>query len=294
MLLLVSIWETGTSACIISQSKAMRESLVARLGSWRERVRGAFPFASGVLAVLFALVFYSFLFPANELTERDVNEAIVSAMASATPRPPDAVRVYQIIQPSIVYIEAGFVDKEGKHSGGLGTGVIISDTVDIVTSLHVVEGSRDIRVTFADGTESEAFILAETPEMDIAILRAFNSPQLFIPATLGNPGSMRVGDDVFVVGNPYGLYSSMSAGVISGFGRSFHPTGTDLTLEGLIQFDAAANPGNSGGPLLDRNGRVIGIVTGVVSPSEVNFFVGIGFAVPITNATAGGGGSPPY
>ena len=82
--------------------------------------------------------------------------------------------------------------------------------------------------------------------------------------------------------------------MISGFGRSFQPEGTDLRLEGLIQFDAAANPGNSGGPLLDRNGRVIGIVTGLVNPGGGNFFVGIGFAVPINNVAGSGGGSPPY
>ena len=270
------------------------ELLRSRLQKWRERIRGMFPFAFGVLATLLALILYNLLFPANQLTEREVNEAIASAMASATPRPPDATLVYQVIQPSIVYIEAGFVNEEGKNSKGLGTGVIITDSADIVTSLHVVQGSRDIRVTFADGSESEAFILAETPEQDLALLRAFNTPQLIVPATLGNPGTMSVGDDVFVVGNPFGLYSSMSAGVISGFGRSFQPTGTDLTLEGLIQFDAAANPGNSGGPLLDRYGRVVGIVTGLVNPGEGNFFVGIGFAVPINTVVAGGGGSPPY
>lgn len=274
----------------VSRFDLLRE----RLRKWRERIRGMFPFAFGVLATLLALIFYNLLFPVKQLTPREVNDAIAIAMASATPRPPDATIVYQIIQPSVVYIEAGFVDEVGNHTGGLGTGVIINDTADIVTSLHVVKDSRDINVTFADGTHSKAFILAQTPEMDLAILRAFNSPQLFVPATLGNPGTMRVGDDVFVVGNPYGLYSSMSAGVISGFGRTFQPIGTDLTLEGLIQFDAAANPGNSGGPLLDRNGRVIGVVTGLVNPGGGNFFVGIGFAVPITNATAGGGGSPPY
>ena len=265
-----------------------------RLQEWRVRIRGVLPFAYGVLATLLALILYNFLFPANQLTEREVDEAIASAMASATPRPPDATRVYQAIQPSIVYIEARFVDEDGKGSTGLGTGVIIDDSADIVTSLHVVQDSRDIEVTFADGSNSKAFILAQTPEQDLAVLRAFNSPQMFVPATLGNPGTMRVGDDVFVVGNPFGLYSSMSAGVISGFGRSFQPTGTDLTLEGLIQFDAAANPGNSGGPLLDRNGRVVGIVTGLVNPGQGNFFVGIGFAVPITSVAAGGGGSPPY
>jgi S1-C subfamily serine protease len=268
--------------------------LRGRLQTWRERIRGMFLFAFGVLATLLALVLYNSLFPADQLTEREVNEAIASAMASATPRPPDAVLVYQAVQPSIVYIEAKFEDENGKSSGGLGTGVIINDAADIVTSLHVVENALGIRVTFADGTHSEAFVISQMPEQDLAVLRAVNLPELFVPAVLGNPGALSVGDDVFVVGNPFGLYSSMSAGVISGFGRSFQPTGTDVKLEGLIQFDAAANPGNSGGPLLDRNGRVVGIVTGLVNPGEGNFFVGIGFAVPISTVTSGGGGSPPY
>jgi S1-C subfamily serine protease len=252
------------------------------------------PFASGVLATLLALVLFGFLFPSNQLTEVEVNDAIANAMASATPRPPDAVLVYQVVQPSIVYIEAKFAGEDGKSSGGLGTGVIINDTADIVTSLHVVQDALEIQVTFADGTHSEALIVSQAPEQDLAVLRAVTPPELFVPATLGNSGAMRVGDDVFVVGNPYGLYSSLSAGVISGFGRTFQPTGTDLVLEGLIQFDAAANPGNSGGPLLDRNGRVIGIVTGLVNPGVGNFFVGVGFAVPINSAAAGGRGSPPY
>lgn len=262
-----------------------------RLMRLRDRVKRVFPFASGVFAALLALLLFNLLFPSSQpMTGRELNEVIANAMASATPRPPDAVQVYQIIQPSIVYIETR--EEDGKN-GGLGTGVIINDAADILTSLHVVQGSKTIRVTFADGSNSEAFILGAMPEQDIAVLRVFDFPQFFIPATLGNTGAMRVGDDVFVVGNPFGLYSSMSAGVISGFDRVFKPIGTELTLEGLIQFDAAANPGNSGGPLLDRNGRVIGIVTGLVNPTDSNFFVGIGFAVPI-NVAAGGGGSPPY
>lgn len=257
----------------------------------RDRMRRVFPFASGVFAALLALLLFDLLFPSSQpMTGRELNEVIANAMASATPRPPDAVQVYQIVQPSIVYIETR---EEGGRNGGLGTGVIINDAADILTSLHVVQDAGNIQVTFADGSKSEAFILGAMPEQDIAVLRVFDFPQFFIPATLGNPGAMRVGDDVFVVGNPFGLYSSMSAGVISGFDRVFKPIGTDLTLEGLIQFDAAANPGNSGGPLLDRNGRVIGIVTGLVNPTDSNFFVGIGFAVPI-NVAAGGGGSPPY
>jgi S1-C subfamily serine protease len=244
--------------------------------------------------MLLALFLYNFLFPANQMTESEVNDAIAIAMASATPRTPDGVIVNQIIQPSLVSIEASVEDENGKQGTALGTGVVIDNAGNILTSLHVVQDSRDILVTFADGSQSEAFILQQSPEMDIAVLRAFNTPQLIIPATLGNPGAMRVGDDVFVVGNPFGLYGSMSAGVISGFNRSFLPSGSDVRLNGLIQFDAAANPGNSGGPLLDRNGRVIGIVTGLVSPVDSGYFVGIGFAVPINVAASGGMGSPPY
>jgi S1-C subfamily serine protease len=252
------------------------------------------PFASGVAATLLALILYHFLFPDTQLTNKEVNEAIASAMASATPRPAFSVQVYQRIQPSIVYIESESVNEKGKVDRSVGTGVIFNNFADILTSLHVVSDARDIRVTFADGTHSSAFVLSAMPENDIAVLRADEPPPQFIPATLGNPGSMRVGDDVYVVGNPFGLYSSMSSGVISGFDRVFQPKDSDLSIEGLIQFDAAANPGNSGGPLLNRNGHVIGIVTGIITPTDQSFFVGIGFAVPINTAASGGAGSPPY
>ena len=118
-------------------------------------------------------------------------------------------------------------------------------------------------------------------------------PEVLVPAVLGNPGSMRVGDEAFAVGNPFGLYGSMSSGVISGFNRTFQPTGSDQQIDGLIQIDAAVNPGNSGGPLLNRYGQVIGIVTALANPAKEDFFIGIGFAVPITVA-GGGVGLPPY
>jgi S1-C subfamily serine protease len=148
-------------------------------------------------------------------------------------------------------------------------------------------------VTFADGTESEAIIVLEQPEIDIAVIQAYDTPLTLVPAVLGNPNSMRVGDEAFVVGNPFGLYGSMSAGIISGFDRAFKLTDSDIEIHGMIQVDAAINPGNSGGPLLNRSGHVVGIVTGIINPTEDNFFVGIGFAVPIMTAV-GGMGSPPY
>jgi S1-C subfamily serine protease len=260
----------------------------------RERVKRAFPFLSGVLAGLLALLLYNVLFPAAQpLTQKQVNEVVASAMASATPRPAYSSQVFQIIQPSLVWIEADGVGANGESHSGLGTGVVIDNMGDILTSLHVVDGASTINVTFADGTHSRASLINSQPEKDIAVLQPETLPELLVPAVLGSAGSLRVGDEAFVVGNPFGLYSSMSAGVISGFDRTFRPPGTDQTIEGLIQVDAAVNPGNSGGPLLNRAGHVVGIVTGIVNPTEESFFIGIGFAVPIEVA-AGGAGMPPY
>ena len=267
----------------------MKEPTVSKISQWRERIKGMFPFASGVLAMLLALFLYHYLFPATQMTQSEVNNAIASAMASATPRPAFSEAVYQIIQPSLVLIQVELQDGQK----ALGSGVIIDNAGDILTSLHVVDGASKILITFADGTKSEGVVTSAQPEMDIAVLQAKTLPQLFVPATLGNPRALQVGDEAYVVGNPFGLYGSMSSGVISGFDRTFQPETSKVTLKGLIQIDAAVNPGNSGGPLLNRYGHVVGIVTGLVNPTNENFFIGIAFAVPI-NVAAGGVGLPPY
>jgi S1-C subfamily serine protease len=247
-----------------------------------------------VLAALVALLLYNILFPAPpQLTAREVNDSIVQVLASATPPPAFSARVYQAIQPSLVLIQTKGPDKNGDSEDGLGTGIVINDRGDILTSLHVVEGATDIQLLFADGSESNAMIAATQPENDIAVLSANEPPALLVPAILGNPNAMRVGDEAFVVGHPLGLYDSMSAGVISGFGRSFKPTNSKQRLHDLIQIDAAVNPGNSGGPLLNRNGHVVGIVAALVNPTEQDVFIGIGFAVPI-NVAVGAVGSLPY
>ena len=213
--------------------------------------------------------------------------------ASATPAPAYSALVYQTIQPSLVLIQVEEKHEDARSDFGLGSGVIVDSFGNILTSLHVVDEASKIMVTFADGTESEAIIVLEQPEIDIAVIQAYDTPLSVVPAVLGNPNSMHVGDEAFVVGNPFGLYSSMSAGVISGFDRVFKVTGSNVEIPGMIQVDAAINPGNSGGPLLNRDGHVVGIVTGILNPTEDNFFVGIGFAVPIMTAV-GGMGSPPY
>jgi S1-C subfamily serine protease len=279
----------------MGEPSVSNDTLRNRIQRFRARVRNSFPFISGVLAALLALFLYNFLFPGTQqLTAEQMNTAIVNVLASATPRPAYSAQVYQVIQPSVVFIRTDFQGENGDMEKGVGSGVIINDQGDILTSLHVVADATDILITFADGTESGGFVLASQPELDIAVLRAFLGPEILVPATLGNPGSMRVGDEAYVVGNPFGLYSSMSSGVISGFNRAFRPPNTDQVIEGLIQVDAAINPGNSGGPLLNRSGHVIGVVTGIINPTDESFFVGIGFAVPINVAAAGGAGLPPY
>jgi S1-C subfamily serine protease len=222
------------------------------------------------------------------LSPREVNQIITDNLASATPPPPFSEGVYSVIQPSVVLIRTHTKDEDG-----LGTGVIISGQGAILTSLHVVDGASTIDVVFADGTTTSAQVISSQRDHDIAVLLPDQIPQLLVPAILGNPNALRVGDEAYVVGNPFGLSGSMSAGVISGFDRSFTPESTQQTLKGLIQIDAAVNPGNSGGPLLNRYGEVVGIVTGIANPTEEHVFIGIGFAVPITVA-AGGGGSPQY
>jgi S1-C subfamily serine protease len=275
-------------------SLSVTHKLRSQFGRLRERIRRMFPFISGVLAALLALFLYNFLFPGTRpLTQKEVSTAISSAMASATPRPPFSVQVYQVIQPSLLLIESDLPSENGEANTGLGSGVIIDRFGDILTSLHVVANAKSIKVTFIDGTQSRARVISSQPEKDIAVLQAETLPQLFVPATLGNANALQVGDDAYVVGNPFGLYSSMSAGVISGFDRTFQPPGTNQLIQGLIQVDAAINPGNSGGPLLNRYGEVVGIVTGIINPTEESFFVGIGFAVPI-DVAAGGAGLPPY
>jgi len=265
-----------------------------RLRRLRTRARPVVLFVAGVAATFLAILLYQVLFPATPpLTQQDVNESFAHALASVTPAPAFSEQVYQVVRPSLVLIQADATAKDGTQEHDVGSGVIINDQGDILTSLHVVAAATVITLTFADGSESPADVATRQPEQDIAVLHAQKLPDALVPAVLGNPGASRVGDEAFAVGNPFGLYSSMSAGVISGFGRSFQPSGSQYRLEDLIQIDAAVNPGNSGGPLLNRYGEVIGIVTGLVNPTAQNFFVGVGFAVPITMA-APAAGSPPY
>lgn len=242
------------------------------------------------LAALLGVVLYSALFPAPiPPSMEEIDESIIQAMASATPPPAYSAQVYQAILPSLVFIKTQSESTDEEEGVGVGSGVVINDQGDILTALHVVADAAEIEIVFADGSESSAEIASAEPEMDIAVLHPNEPPGLIVPAVLGNPNRMRVGDEAFAVGNPLGLAGSMSAGVISGFDRSLPIDEDGRRFEGLIQFDAAVNPGNSGGPLLNRQGQVIGIVTALADPTERGFFTGIGFAVPIVTAVSAAG-----
>ena len=214
--------------------------------------------------------------------------ARVAQVAPAPTPTPTIAEIYRQVSPTVVEIHASGADPTDRR---VGSGVIVDDSGTILTALHVVSGTQ-IVVRFADGTESPAGILNAVPDIDIAVLRARSVPLGADYAVLGDPGRLRVGDDAIVIGSPFGLTRSLTTGVVSGLGRNVEIPPVEKVLHGLIQFDAAVNPGNSGGPLFDRSGEVVGIVVGVAKPPDASTSVGIGFAVTID--TAGGAlGLPP-
>lgn len=212
---------------------------------------------------------------------------------------------YAVILPSVVGVVGlmteGDDGSDAKASGakrgapverGVGSGVVIVDNGTILTNLHVVRGAHRIRVTFMDGTESDAVVLSTQPENDLAVLRAKTIPDDLVPATLRSTTDLVPGDEVLAVGFPFGIGPSASSGIVSGLKREFRSPEGAQTLTNLIQFDAAANPGSSGGPLVTMDGEVVGIVTAILNPSQQRVFIGIGFAVPIENASSAVGLAP--
>jgi S1-C subfamily serine protease len=283
--------------------------------SFRDRFRGAASRRIVVLGAVGALIAGGLWYRQNQTpaptaveTAAQINSAVKSAVDKAAKdaagAPARSALVYQAIGPSLVFIRT---ERPGEAPAGadpllpaddqplpeaaegVGTGVVINAEGAILTAHHVVAGADKIEVTFADGTVGIAQIVSEQPENDIAVLQANSTPEVIVPAVMG--GGVSVGDEAYAVGHPLGLVGSMSAGVVSGLNRSI-PLTEESSLDGLIQFDAAVNPGNSGGPLLNRNGQVVGIVTALANPSQQGFFVGIGFAVPIGTAGGAAGGPP--
>ncbi|MFN8224445.1 MAG: trypsin-like peptidase domain-containing protein [Gaiellales bacterium] len=261
-----------------------------RLGGWRLLARGA-----AIVAVLVIAVGPFVLTrgddgpkPPTRAEVRGIADtAAKEALAAQDTKPPRAALVYARILPSLVRIETSEPGR-GKPATKLGAGVIVNRAGLVLTAFHVIDGAKTITVSFADGSSSPAAVVSRDPANDIAVIAPERGPSVIVPAVLG--GSPSIGDDTYAVGHPLGYEGSLSAGVVSGVDRTLE-TEDGRRLKGLIQFDAAVNPGSSGGPLLDRAGQVVGIVTALANPGRDGLFSGIGFAVPIE--TAGGGVNAP-
>ena len=260
----------------------------------------------------------------RQLTQDDIDAAVLHTLTNKT-MPSPAARAVAQVAPSVVRVvgyskvkgvkgppgkgsprlpgktdRADKTDKDDKAAAGdgevetgVGTGVVIVDTGIILTNMHVVAGADTIRVTFSDGLQATATVTGVQPEHDLAVLQAHKIPDDLAAATMRSTADLRPGDMVAAVGFPFGIGPSASAGVVSGLKREFESPDGKRPLSNLIQFDAAANPGNSGGPLITMDGEVVGIVTAILNPTRQRTFIGIGFAVPIENA-ASAAGMPPF
>jgi S1-C subfamily serine protease len=266
---------------------------------------GLIGLAAGVaLAVLFLA-----RHPApSALTQEQIDAAVLRTFETQ-PLPSRAALAAEKVRQAVVRVQ-GFQDNgtaaapkparpaDVEEAPGLdtqasiGSGVLISEEGLILTNLHVVAGSKRLTVQFFDGSESPAEVVALRQENDLAVIKVKKMPDDIIPATLGGSQGVVPGDEVVAVGFPFGIGPSVSAGVVSGLNREFRSSRSGHQLAGLIQFDAAANPGNSGGPLINMSGEVIGIVTAIFTPNRSRTFIGIGFAVTM-EAAGGGAGIPP-
>jgi S1-C subfamily serine protease len=263
-----------------------------RIASWFRRHEKPAYFVIASIVVLLAVVAQSSLMqPVSAVTQQDVEAAVQKALEN---RPSTASAAYEAVRRSVVMVRGLGADEyeQGEVQKSVGTGVVLVDTGIILTNLHVAVAAEHLRVVFEGGHESEAEVLSVKPDQDLAVLKAKSLPDEGVePATIGSANDLQHGDEVIAVGFPFGIGPSVSSGVVSGLNRQ-HNAENGSVLSNLIQFDAAANPGNSGGPLVSAKGEVVGIVTGILNPTPQRVFIGIGFAVPIEVAAAAAGQSP--
>jgi S1-C subfamily serine protease len=244
------------------------------------RLRGSRGVLAAGAVVLVVLVVAVALFASG--AGRDRAQAVASPSATPTPSPTVSVPdIYKRVGPSVAIVRTA--------RGALGTGVIVAADGTVLTANHVIADRSRISLVFSDGTRSTATVASADPKHDVATLAPATLPQPVVPATLG--GAVEVGGEVVAIGNPLGLTYSVSSGVVSAVGRTATTNGGRFS--GLIQFDASVNPGSSGGPLLDAEGNVIGIVLSIADPGRDDAFAGIAFAVPIGTALGGGPGGGP-
>jgi S1-C subfamily serine protease len=270
----------------------------SRLPSFKSLLRWDFlaVFLLGAALSLFAVGIFSPAFQARSaLTQKDIDAAVLHTLQTKE-LPSQSAKAAASIQGAVVHVQAYVADPKKKDTdieSGVGTGVVIKDDGTILTNFHVILGAKKLRVTFFDGTEADATVIGVQPEKDLAVIKPQKIPDDLEPAILGSSQQLVPGDAVVAVGFPFGIGPSVSSGVVSGLNRSFKSPDGKQELSGLIQFDAAANPGNSGGPLVNMSGEVVGIVTAILNPTSARTFIGIGFATTIESAGSAVG-LPPF
>ena len=197
-----------------------------------------------------------------------------------------AADIYETLRPAVVEITSTLQGRRPFEPSGTaaGSGVVIDDDGAILTNNHVVSSADTLEVRFSDGTTAEATLVGSDPQNDLAVINVDALPDGVTPADLGDSESLRVGDPVLAIGNPFQLEGTLTEGIVSAMGRTFAPGESTRPIRNMIQTDAAVNPGNSGGPLVDCQGDVIGINTALENPTGQDVNVGIAFAVPSNTA----------
>ena len=197
-----------------------------------------------------------------------------------------AADVYDRLRPAVVEITSSAEGRSpfGPPAEGVGSGIVIDEDGAILTNNHVIAGADSLEVRFADGTVTSARVVGRDPGNDLAVIQADVSAQLTV-ATLGDLDTVRVGDPVLAIGNPFNLEGTLTQGIVSGLGRTFASGNSTRPIRNMIQTDAPVNPGNSGGPLLNCVGEVIGVNTLLENPTGDNVNVGVAFAVPVDSVT---------
>ncbi len=263
----------------------LNRSVQIRSKSWRDIVQGIF---SQVLSVTLASLLFSTTGFANWesqlLWNNDAHVAPKPIPIKLGPDERETISIFKRATKSVVFITNTAIRRDFwslntfEVPQGSGSGIVWDREGHIVTNFHVVYGADSIQIVLSDQTSLQAQVIGVDPDHDLAVLRIRTSKDHLFPIEVGNSQGLQVGQKVLAIGNPFGLDHTLTTGVVSALGRTIKSM-NDRTIEGVIQTDAAINPGNSGGPLLDSDGRLIGINTQIISPSGA--YAGIGFAVPV-------------